>query len=90
MSSRLKLFNTRIFTLATHQESEKDLSRAKPFKASSSSCRSLKRLLQTNSSKTTFDYNVKKFKSRLFARGYPKNLMKKHYQMSNLQKGHRH
>ena len=33
------------------------------------------RLLRTNSSKTTFEENIYKFKSRLFARGYPKRLI---------------
>ena len=32
------------------------------------------RLLHTNSSKTTFEENIYKFKSRLLARGYPKRL----------------
>ena len=35
------------------------------------------RLLRTNSSKTTFEDNIKKFKSRLLARGYPNNLIEK-------------
>ena len=30
---------------------------------------------RTNSSKTTFEDNIKKFKSRLLARGYPNNLI---------------
>ena len=33
------------------------------------------RLLHTNSSKTTFEENIYKFKSRLLARGYPKRLI---------------
>ncbi|XP_068755861.1 uncharacterized protein [Montipora capricornis] len=33
------------------------------------------RLLRTNSSKTTFEENINKFKSRLLARGYPKRLI---------------
>ena len=33
------------------------------------------RLLRTNSSKTTFEDNIKKFKSRLLARGYSNNLI---------------
>ena len=33
------------------------------------------RLLRTNSSRTTFEENITKFKSRLLARGYPKNLI---------------
>ena len=35
------------------------------------------RLLRTNSSKTTFEKNIKKFKSRLLVRGYLNNLIKK-------------
>ena len=35
------------------------------------------RLLRTNSSKTTFEKNIKKFKSRLLVRGYSNNLIKK-------------
>jgi len=31
------------------------------------------RLLRTNSSRTIFEENIIKFKSRLLARGYPKN-----------------
>ena len=33
------------------------------------------RLLRTNSSRTTFEENIYKFKSRLLARGYPKSLI---------------
>ena len=33
------------------------------------------RLLRTNSSRTRFEENIIKFESRLFARGYPKNLI---------------
>ena len=33
------------------------------------------RLLRTNSSKETFEENIRKFKSRLLARGYPKHLI---------------
>ena len=33
------------------------------------------RLLRTNSSKETFEENIRKFKSRLLARGYPKRLI---------------
>ena len=33
------------------------------------------RLLRTNSSRTTFEENIHKFKSRLLARGYPKRLI---------------
>lgn len=33
------------------------------------------RLLRTNSSRATFEENIYKFKSRLLARGYPKNLI---------------
>ena len=33
------------------------------------------RLLRTNSSRTTFEENIYKFKSRLLARGYPKHLI---------------
>ena len=33
------------------------------------------RLLRTNSSKETFEDNIRKFKSRLLARGYPKRLI---------------
>ena len=33
------------------------------------------RLLRSNSSRTTFEENITKFKSRLLARGYPKNLI---------------
>ena len=33
------------------------------------------RLLRTNSSRTTFEENIYKFKSRLLARGYPKRLI---------------
>ena len=33
------------------------------------------KLLRTNSSKTTFEENINKFKSRLLARGYPKRLI---------------
>ena len=35
------------------------------------------RLLRTNSSKTTFEKKIKKFKSRLLVRGYSNNLIKK-------------
>ena len=44
------------------------------------------RLQQPNSSKTTFEENIKKFKSRLLARGYPKNLIEKFYRLSNLER----
>ena len=33
------------------------------------------RLLRTNSSRTTFEENIYKLKSRLLARGYPKRLI---------------
>ena len=33
------------------------------------------KLLRTNSSRTTFEENIYKFKSRLLARGYPKSLI---------------
>ena len=42
------------------------------------------RLLRTNSSKTTFEDNLSKFKSRLIKLGYPKNLYEEHCQRSIL------
>ena len=35
------------------------------------------RLLRTNSSKATFEENISNFKTRLLARGYPRNLIEK-------------
>ena len=35
------------------------------------------RLLRTNSSKATFEENISNFKTRLLARGYPRNLIRK-------------
>ena len=49
-----------------------------------------KRIQKFSSSKTTFEENTKKSKSRLLDGGYPKNLIEKNYQMSNLQRSHRH
>ena len=66
ISSLLKPFNTCISPLATHQESKKGFVKGEAL-----------RLPRTNSSKTTFEDNIKKFKSRLLARGYPNNLIEK-------------
>ena len=69
ITNQRRLFNSRISIRVTHQALQKDLSRGGGGGAL--------RLLRTNSSKKTFEENIKNFESHLKCKGYPTGVTKK-------------